>query len=198
MSREMPAPSPNGLTDRELLRRARDGDRDALGRLIDRQRPYLLSVVRKILGGALPGDASDVVQDASQAALKYFASCRAEYPREFLGWLTAIARNRARNRLAGNRARPAQALAPEDEAWLAADGSTPSERLRRREQAAHVAQALGQLPEGDRAVIVLRVFEGLPFAAIAGRLGIQEEAAKKRFQRGLEKLRPLLGNNDDP
>lgn len=198
MSRELPVSSPMGPADSELLRRARGGDREALGRLIDRKRPYLLCVVRHILGNALPGDGSDVVQDASQAAVEHFASCRADHSKEFLGWLTAIARNRALNRRGGNRARPAQPLTPEDEAWLAGDGSTPSERLHRREVAARVAEALAELPEGDRAVIVLRVFEGLPFAAIAGQLGVHEEAAKKRFQRGLQKLRPLLGDDDEP
>lgn len=46
-----------------------------------------------------------------------------------------------------------------------------------------------ELGEEDRAAILLRYFEGLPFAAIGNRLGIAENAARMRADRALEKLR---------
>jgi len=48
---------------------------------------------------------------------------------------------------------------------------------------------LRRLPVGERDVLVLRVIEDLPFRDVAAALGISEEAAKKRAQRGLARLR---------
>jgi DNA-directed RNA polymerase specialized sigma24 family protein len=45
------------------------------------------------------------------------------------------------------------------------------------------------VPAGERDVLVLRIVEGLPFADVAAALDISEEAAKKRAQRGLSRLR---------
>ena len=45
------------------------------------------------------------------------------------------------------------------------------------------------LPRGERDILVLRIVDGLSFAEIAAAVGISEEAAKKRSQRGLRRLR---------
>jgi RNA polymerase sigma-70 factor, ECF subfamily len=193
MPNEMNGPSRNGTPDGELLQRARMGDQEALGQLIQRHRPYLLYVVRRILRDLQPGDGSDVVQEASQAAVVDFSACRATHPEEFLGWLATIARHRACKQLRSAGRLPPFPFPSDDNALPAASGSSPSKQLSDREQAARVTAALERLPEHERSVIVLRVFEGSSFAAIADQLKITEEAAKKRWQRGLQRLRDLLG-----
>jgi len=45
------------------------------------------------------------------------------------------------------------------------------------------------LPRGERDILALRIVDGLSFAEIAAAVGISEEAAKKRSQRGLRRLR---------
>jgi DNA-directed RNA polymerase specialized sigma24 family protein len=52
--------------------------------------------------------------------------------------------------------------------------------------------ALGELPEELRGVVFLRVFEELPMAEVATRLGIGLSAAKHRFRKGIEVYRRLL------
>jgi RNA polymerase sigma factor (sigma-70 family) len=56
----------------------------------------------------------------------------------------------------------------------------------------HLDAALATLPAADRDALLLRYFEGRPFRAVGERLGIQEEAAKKRVCRAVEKLRTFL------
>ena len=49
-----------------------------------------------------------------------------------------------------------------------------------------------ELKEADRDAVLLRYFENRSLAEIGGRLGLSEEAARKRVDRALDKLRSLL------
>jgi RNA polymerase sigma factor (sigma-70 family) len=53
-------------------------------------------------------------------------------------------------------------------------------------------EVMHQLQETDREAILLRYFENQPFAEIGARCGLQENAARMRVERALEKLRDLL------
>jgi RNA polymerase sigma-70 factor (ECF subfamily) len=80
-------------------------------------------------------------------------------------------------------------------------GSSPSARLRREEARGRVRDALEQLPEGDREVLVLRHLEQLSTAEIAAVLEISEGAVYTRHLRALERLRGILGDDfleDEP
>jgi RNA polymerase sigma factor (sigma-70 family) len=53
--------------------------------------------------------------------------------------------------------------------------------------------AMSQLGAADREAVLLRYFSGRSFAEVGGALRISEEAARKRVDRAVEKLRALLG-----
>ena len=55
-----------------------------------------------------------------------------------------------------------------------------------------LASALGDLPPEQRAVVHLKLWEGMTFEAIAGLLGIPSNTAASRYRYALEKLRTLL------
>src|SRR5262249_9896808 len=76
---------------------------------------------------------------------------------------------------------------------LRAPGSTPSRQVARREQAIALANALGQLPEDYREVLILRHLEGLSFPALAGRMGRSLDSVKNLWTRALARLRRSLG-----
>ena len=63
--------------------------------------------------------------------------------------------------------------------------------MRMRENRAWVDAALRKLRERDREAVVLRFMRGLPLAEVGAELGISEEAARKRVDRAVEKLRGL-------
>lgn len=52
-----------------------------------------------------------------------------------------------------------------------------------------LSQALGQLPADQRAVVHLKLWEGLTFDEIAGTLDIPPNTAASRYRYGLDKLR---------
>lgn len=55
-----------------------------------------------------------------------------------------------------------------------------------------LSAAMESVPEEQRQVIVMKLFEGRPFAEIAASMGTSEGAAKMRFSRGLARLREEL------
>jgi RNA polymerase sigma-70 factor (ECF subfamily) len=64
----------------------------------------------------------------------------------------------------------------------------PDEKVYREE----LAVALGELPEEQRAVVHLKLWEGLTFEAIADALDIPPNTAASRYRYGLDKLRGRL------
>ena len=66
------------------------------------------------------------------------------------------------------------------------------EREGRRTSAPQIPELLNVLARSDRDVLVLRIVHGLGFRDVAAALGISEEAAKKRAQRALRRLRAKI------
>jgi len=66
--------------------------------------------------------------------------------------------------------------------------SDPDEKLFREE----LAVALGELPEEQRAVVHLKLWEGLTFEEISTALDIPANTAASRYRYGLDKLRGRL------
>lgn len=75
---------------------------------------------------------------------------------------------------------------------LLASGSTPSRQLVRGELCRRVRQAVAQLSDADREVLLMRNFEGLANQDVARVLDIDPSAANKRYGRALLRLRALL------
>ena len=75
---------------------------------------------------------------------------------------------------------------------LFTSGSSPSQQLNRRELAGRVRQAVTQLSEADREVVLMRNFEGLSNGEVAILLGIDPAAASQRHGRALLRLHTIL------
>jgi RNA polymerase sigma-70 factor (ECF subfamily) len=75
-----------------------------------------------------------------------------------------------------------------DSADLFASTKDPDEAAYRQK----LAGALGELPADQRAVVHLKLWEGLTFEQIAEALGISPNTAASRYRYGLDKLRTRL------
>jgi RNA polymerase sigma-70 factor (ECF subfamily) len=192
----------------ELLSLARTGDGPALGRLLESYRAYLLVLARVQIGRRLQGkvDPADVVQEAFLGAYRDFAQFRGTSEKEFLGWLRGILASllanlvrhyqgtqrrdvRLERQLAVELEQSSQAL----DRGLAALQSSPSQQAARREESVRLAQALAQLPDEWRDLLILRHLEGLTFPQVAERLGRTVDSVKKQWPRALARLRQVLG-----
>jgi RNA polymerase sigma-70 factor (ECF subfamily) len=188
----------------QWLQEAQAGDAATLGRLLELYRRYLALLARLQIGKRLQGkvDASDIVQETFLQAHRHFARFRGQTEAELVAWLRQIlAANLADvfRRYLGTQGRDVR-LEREIEAdldcsavlldhGLVARDSSPSHRAARREQAVILADALAELPEDYREVLVLRHLEGLTFPEVARRMNRSLDSVEKLWMRGLAKLR---------
>jgi RNA polymerase sigma-70 factor (ECF subfamily) len=194
----------DSATTRRLLSQARAGDPAARDELFTRHRGYLQRVVELRLDGRLRArlDPSDVVQEAQLEANRRLDGYLGQPALPFRLWLRQITYDRLlmlrRHHLqAARRTVEREVALPERSSMLLGrqlltGAPTPSEQLSRSELARRVRQALGQLSETDREVVLMRNFEGLTNQEIARALGLQPATASQRYGRALLRLRTLL------
>jgi RNA polymerase sigma-70 factor (ECF subfamily) len=196
----------------ELLRRVAGGNADARSQLLARHRQRLRHMIEVHLDRRLRPriDPSDVVQDALAEADQKLSDYARRRPLPFYPWLRRLAwerlvqvhRRHVRAQRRSVRREDQGVLPLPDESAghlaerLAARGSSPSQRLQHGEVRQRVQQALSQLGEADREVLVLRYLEDLSTAEIAAVLELTESAVKMRQLRALQRLRDLLGDED--
>ena len=130
-------------------------------------------------------DAEDVTQTTFVNALR--ALEQGQSPRKASSWLLAISHNIVRQRFRQARSRPSEVeLHDEMHGATAADDETPT--------LASVVDALGRIPPSQREAIVLREFEGRPYAEIAEMLGISTSALETLLFRARRSLAEELEN----
>jgi RNA polymerase sigma-70 factor, ECF subfamily len=169
-------------------------------------RDYLLALARIQLFGWLGArlDASDLVQETLLKAQEARDQFRGTTAMEMRAWLrTILARtlaNVARHHAQAKRnARQELSLdhSLEDssrrlDAWLAAEQTSPSQRVLREERYDQLAEALERLPDDQRAVIVLKHAQGLSVAEIGARLELTVASVAGLLRRGLQQLRESM------
>src|SRR5712692_3618725 len=195
---------PDSTETQNLLEQVRDGDRQGFDQLFARHRAYLRQIVELRLDPRLRArvDPSDVVQEAHLEAFRRLSTYLKQRPMPFRLWLRQIAYDRTlkarRHHLgAARRAVGRELPLPERSSLvlaqqLFAGGSTPSQQLDRRELARRLRQAVSQLPESDREVILMRHFEGLSNPEAGCLLGIDPATVSKRHGLSMLRLHRIL------
>jgi RNA polymerase sigma-70 factor, ECF subfamily len=190
-----------------LLVLAKAGDGAALGRLLERYRNYVGLLIQLQVGRRLRSkvDIDDLLQEIWLEIHRKIASFRGHSEREFLTWarrlIGSILANQVRHYFGTKQRdlRLERALIDElDQSSrslnesLVASQSSPSQQAVRREQAVLLADALQDLPEDYREVIILRQLEGLSFPDVARRMDRTENSVKNVWLRALARLRRTL------
>jgi RNA polymerase sigma-70 factor (ECF subfamily) len=199
---------PNHDETIELLGGAKQGDANAVDRLMDRHRDSLHKMVECRLnqGVARRVDASDIVQDALLTASRRLADYLENPNIPFHAWLRQLTRDRLadvyRRELADKRdVGREQHIATTERSSLdplaqARDAQlTPAAMLLKKEFAEQFQHAVGQLDEGSQEIILMRHAEQLTNSQAAELLGLSEAAAGMRYLRALRQLRSLLGDS---
>jgi RNA polymerase sigma-70 factor (ECF subfamily) len=195
----------------QLLDRVAQGDSTAAATLLTRHQKRLRRMVHVRIDPRLAArlDPSDIVQDALAEANRRLPAYAVERPIPFYPWLRRIAWERLlqmhRRHIEAKRRTVVRAdvlpLSGDSEMLLAerlaaAEASSPSDRLVRREIQERVRQAIGQLPAGDREVIVLKHLEELTFQEAAAALEVSSAAIYSRYYRAIQRLHRLLHEGD--
>jgi RNA polymerase sigma-70 factor (ECF subfamily) len=194
----------------DLLRSARQGDAEAVNRLLERHRQALRRLVQMRLDRRIRRrvDVSDIVQETLVEASRRLAEYLKNPAMPFHLWLRHMARDRIidahrRHRVSARRSvdreQPLVAPASLDHSTmeLAAQLSdklpTPASAATMRELARRFEAAIDELDEQDREVLLMRHFEQLSNQEAAQALGLSQPAASMRYLRAVRRLRALLG-----
>ncbi len=197
------------LSDLERwLGAARAGSREALGRLWETCRQYLLHVANQELHPNVQAKVgpSDLVQQTFLEAQRDFARFTGGTEDDLLAWLRCILLHNVANthrsylatakRAVMREVALPQLLAADPQGEPRAPTASPSSIVGAREQDAALRAALERLPEHYRQVIEWRNYDRLEFEVIGQRLGRSAEAARKLWGRAIELLQELLESSD--
>jgi RNA polymerase sigma-70 factor (ECF subfamily) len=188
----------NAGEQQAALERARQGDGESLGRLLESFRPFVRLLVRGVRDRRLQAriDDSDLIQDAMMQIHKHFDGFQGNTVAELVVWLRPIALRAAGHTLRDHRATGKRDITREQVVEemgnvLIDAGSSPSARAIRHEQAVRIAEALTRLPEDMQQVLLGRHMDDLPHAELAERLDRTEGAVRVLYTRALRRLREL-------
>ncbi len=178
---------------KDLILRAKAGDREALDALARLHQSELEAAVRARIGPSLRKkvEAADVVQETLLKAVESISSFEYKGEGSFLSWLRGIA-----DKLLLYWARREKRYEGLIEGETAGSGVSPSVGLRREERFDRLERALETLSEEERQTLLLARVEGLPTKIIAERLGRAPEAIRQSLWRSLQKLRRAMGETD--
>ena len=175
------------MDDREIVRLLTAGEPEGLDRLRERHGPMLGYIVRGML--ADPREQEECLSDIELLVLWKIGSYDPEKG-SLPVWLTALARNRARNRLRdGARRGETEELSPE---W-ADPAPGPEELLLRKERTQAIRKAVDRLGSVDRSLFYRKYYYLQSTARMAAELGLTERGVEGRLRRLRLKLRRALG-----
>jgi len=177
--------------DLDLLRRARDGDREAFGELFRKYEKRVFRVARRMCRS--DDEAWDITQDAFLRAMQAMDRYDTQY--RFFTWIYRIVTNLAINH-SEKRKRRGEVLFEED---YGAEGSQvvedmTSDLAEREQMVAAVNRAVEKLSPALRSVFVLRVDKQLSYSEIAESLHIAIGTVMSRLNRARHRIREELGS----
>lgn len=191
------------MTEQELVLRAKAGDDEAFAQLMQANEKRVYNLTLRMTGS--PEDAMDLAQEAFLNAwrgLKFFKGDSA-----FSTWVYRLASNACIDHLRRKKRRQDIDLpmptAGEDDSQpdIPDDRFRPEQALERQELRQTLTQALDQLSNEHRQVLVMRELNGLSYQEIADVLDLEPGTVKSRIARARISLRKILlesGNFSSP
>ncbi len=175
------------LEDKLLVLKCRRGSRDAMCRVYEKYKDYLLTLAKGLLGERAA--AEDVVHDVfvsfarSAGQLQLTGSLR--------GYLATCVSNRVRDKI---RVKTRQAEALDSVNPIIWGSDNPEQRVIEREELMRLRQALSQIPYEQREAVMLHLKSGMKFREIAKLQGVSVSTIHGRYRYGLDKLKSLLNS----
>lgn len=183
-------PTVGKLNDRELVKRAQGGEKEAFEELVRRHQQRVFAVANGILRRR--EDVEDIAQQVFVKA--YFSLKRFDQRSAFTTWLYKITVNECWDLLRKRKVRPLvyESDLSEDQAQqYAASGeqvSAQPDASKRLEMRQQVERLLEHIDERDRAMLVLKEVQGFAVEEIAEMLGLNTNTVKVRLFRARRRI----------
>lgn len=173
-----------------VVERVRAGDTDAFEALVTAYQKQIYNLTLRYVSN--PEDAADLTQEAFLRAYRSLDSFRGDS--RFSVWLYRLATNVCIDLLRSRGRGTATSLTVEnedeepEELDVADERFEPQKELERLELQRAVREGLKTLTEDARTIVVLRELEGLSYAEIGERLGLEPGTVKSRLFRARKAL----------
>ena len=173
------------ISDEQLFDLFRNGDETAFTRLLRRYEKPLFNFLLKFL--RQPALAEDVFQETFLQV--HLSADSFQSSRRFRPWLYTIASNKARDLLRSRARRPTVQLTASNDNddmgqlldSLLRDNTTPLQILEKKQQRQLVHQAVSQMPEHLREILVLAYFKYLSYKELSEYLEVPLGTVKSRL-----------------
>ncbi|MGO9763350.1 MAG: RNA polymerase sigma factor [Solirubrobacteraceae bacterium] len=169
----------------QAIKRAQQGDREALGFLYARYADNVYGYVRSIVHDQ--HEAEDITQHVFAKLIRVIGKYE-ERDVPFFAWILRVSRNVAVDHIRRQRAIPVEEVRAVDYGNSGMGGAERSERMN------DLKEALAMLPPDQREVLVLRHFAGLSPTEIAERTGRSEGSVHGLHHRGRRALTAELSS----
>jgi RNA polymerase sigma-70 factor (ECF subfamily) len=177
-----------------LIRRAKEGDAQALESVLKRYAPDVTRIAHRMLGPT--ADLDDVVQEALFQVARSLHSFQGSS--QFSTWLYRVVANVARMHLRSKASRPVLDFAePTQLARRAAVAASPEQEAERGDDIRALYRCLGELSEKKRTVLVLHDLDGVPAAEIARILDVPLLTVRTRLFYARRELYAALGRDPE-
>ena len=180
------------LKERELIRKAKQGDMLAFEELILKHEKIVYNVALRMMNHS--EDAKDISQEVFLKAYRSLGNF--DERSAFSTWLYRITHNTCIDEMRKRKGKQSYSLEEELEnkegfmqRQIADEGDTPEESLLRQEQKSEILQALDTLSEEHKAAIILRDVKGLSYEEIAEILELSLGTVKSRISRARNQLK---------
>lgn len=187
------------VEERRLIDRLIERDEQAFSEIVKLYGDKVFSLIYRMLGSRQ--EAEDVAQDVFITVFKTIESFRGEA--KFSTWLLRIAANHAKNRIKHLARRPAEGADPDDVSQLRqlpdrpappvqARIETPDAMLEAMQTERLMQEAIANLPEDQRLLVVLRDVEEMSYQEIEEITGLPEGTIKSRLHRARMAIKEWL------
>ena len=172
----------------DVLDGVRRRDAQALGRFFDAAFPFVYRLAFRMMGNREA--AEDLTQEVFLKVHR--AADQLLVDRDPAPWLATITYNACRDARRRAGARPEVTTDATTIGDVRAAQDTPEDAMVRRERERVIQQALLELDEPSRAVVLLHNYSGMNHDEIAVALGMSHAAVRKRYSRGLKRLARIV------
>ena len=190
--------NPSGESFLDLLQQAQGGSQEALGKVLNDCRCYLMHIAQQKLNATHDGSErpSDPVGETLLAGRWSFPQFRGQTEEEFRGWLRTIL---VRTLTACSKANGKQLCCLKDfsarrkqMSWRGSSEQAAEQRLIRQERSEIFHRCLRALPLPCQKILDLKYGQGFSFEKIANLLNVSPEVARQRCLRARRAFAKLL------
>lgn len=178
------------LDESQLVKKLKEGSEEAFLELFEQYKARILSVVYRIVGNTTEGE--DVVQEVFIKAYKNIGSFH--FKSTFYTWLYRIAVNAAIDYKKKFQPQGIVSIHCRDGKVqeIPSPAESPDRGPQQKEMALILREALDQLTEKHKTILILREFEGLSYEEIAEVLDCSKGTVESRLFRARNRLREKM------